>query len=499
MSVLSIGALSVVLAELGLRALYVHARARTEGIPVLYERSWWAAPPWTRYGSVLRTNADGSRAMRADARRTYINLFGPIDDLADVDRMLMDLFPETPAWAESRDSWVLQTNSEGFRGPEPPGEKPPGSLRIVTLGDSWTVGVNVPLEATWPARLGSHLAEASARPVEVVNRGVIGAGLTTGLRDLDAALALSPDVVVIAYAQNDELRVQRGRWRPRRPLGRKRDWIRDSELARLWRYLVRPAGELPSDTIRSAMTGPVDPGDENKCIREDPMQSAYGKSLGAMVDRVRAAGAIPVLLYPNVAEFRSHCVRDIVRAVAEDRGVSLVDAARVLHQSEELAAASFTRQAGLHAPGRATGRGDDGSPRVIFRVAAGALASPVYLMGHGPELGDFKPNRLPMFDDGSHGDEVAGDGIWSREVSFPSPGWRGYAYTAGADAGEWKGIESYRSRRLEVPPSGTWFLAVEEFGRRRMRSDPSHPDEAGLDAIAAALAASITAGGVPER
>lgn len=492
MSVVSIGALCVVLAELGLRALYVFARARTEGIPVLYERSYWAAPPWTRYGSVLGVKPDGSRAMQTDARRTYINLYGPIDDLSDVDSMLTDLFPETPAWAKSRSTWILQTNSHGFRGPEPREEKGSDSIRVVTLGDSWTVGVNVPLEATWPARLGARLAEKWGRPVEVVNRGVIGAGLTTGLRDLEDALKLSPDVVVIGYAQNDERRVQRGRWRARRPLGRSRGWRRDSELARLWRYLLRPAGELPSDKIRAAMTGPVDGGEGLPCRREGRAAAAYGRSLSVVVDRIRSAGATPVLLYPNVSEFRSHCVREIMHAVAEDRDVPLVDAVDVLQRSEEVAAARFTRESGLRAAGRVAAGGDSGGPRVVFRVAAGDQGTPVYLMGHGSELGDFEPNRLPMFDDGSHGDEVAGDGIWSREVAFLSSGWRGYAYTSGVEAGEWKGVESYRSRRLQVPPSGTWILEVEEFGRRRMRSDPSHPDEAGLDAIASALADAIT-------
>ena len=72
-------------------------------------------------------------------------------------------------------------------------------------------------------------------------------------------------------------------------------------------------------------------------------------------------------------------------------------------------------------------------------------------------MGTSTPNTVPMFDDGTNGDEKAGDNIWT--VTFVAPRSRpgkvlriGYKYTWGTRGAEWSGSEEWpgNSRILEV-------------------------------------------------
>ena len=70
-------------------------------------------------------------------------------------------------------------NSHGFRDVERRYEKPSGTFRIAILGDSYTEGLQVPLERTFPFLLESRLNAASlGTRFEVLNLGQSGFGTT---------------------------------------------------------------------------------------------------------------------------------------------------------------------------------------------------------------------------------------------------------------------------------------------------------------------------------
>ena len=78
------------------------------------------------------------------------------------------------------------------------------------------------------------------------------------------------------------------------------------------------------------------------------------------------------------------------------------------------------------------------------------------------ELGAWEPNVVPMFDDGTNGDPVAGDGVWTRSFVVPwipgaatngNRGVRiGYKYTFGQPGSLWTDTEEWpdNQRILEV-------------------------------------------------
>ncbi len=100
----------------------------------------------------------------------------------------------------------ITINQAGVRDREV-GPKAPGERRIVVLGDSLVMAVQVPLEQTFTARLEQLLNDAASPPVtyRVINAGVQGYGpVEEFLFHRDVTSALNPDLVILAlYPGND--------------------------------------------------------------------------------------------------------------------------------------------------------------------------------------------------------------------------------------------------------------------------------------------------------
>ena len=98
----------------------------------------------------------------------------------------------------------IRVNSLGFRGPEVAASKPPGTLRIVALGDSTTFGL-AGEDCPYPAQLQRIITEMlPLRSVEVINAGVEGYSTIYAARLLEhRVMPLHPDVVLIYVGWND--------------------------------------------------------------------------------------------------------------------------------------------------------------------------------------------------------------------------------------------------------------------------------------------------------
>ncbi len=78
---------------------------------------------------------------------------------------------------------------------------------IVAFGDSLTAGLGVPAEQSYPSRLAERLT-AEGYAYRVVNAGVSGDTTAGGLRRVDWALRLKPEIVILELGANDALRGQ---------------------------------------------------------------------------------------------------------------------------------------------------------------------------------------------------------------------------------------------------------------------------------------------------
>ena len=98
----------------------------------------------------------------------------------------------------------VQVNSEGLRDREHTKAKPPNTLRVAVLGDSFTEAIHVPVEQTFWSKLERKLGNCQAvkgrKNVEVINFGVQGYGTAQELIMLRKKVwDYSPDIVILAF------------------------------------------------------------------------------------------------------------------------------------------------------------------------------------------------------------------------------------------------------------------------------------------------------------
>lgn len=91
-------------------------------------------------------------------------------------------------------------NAKGLRDNEVALEKPPNTRRILVLGDSFTVGVNVEMEDAYPQVLERMMNEGSDTAVEVINAAVGGSEPFQYAQYFEHhGSAYSPDEVIVGF------------------------------------------------------------------------------------------------------------------------------------------------------------------------------------------------------------------------------------------------------------------------------------------------------------
>jgi len=122
---------------------------------------------------------------------------------ADVERGFSPR-PGIEGWYELEGRAYVKINSDGLRDREHTKAKPPDTLRIAVLGDSYTEALQVSLEETFWSVMAARLRECP-RPgrmgqVEVINFGVSGYGTAQELITLRQHVwQYSPDIVLLAF------------------------------------------------------------------------------------------------------------------------------------------------------------------------------------------------------------------------------------------------------------------------------------------------------------
>lgn len=112
----------------------------------------------------------------------------------------------------------------------------------------------------------------------------------------------------------------------------------------------------------------------------------------------------------------------------------------------------------------------DDMVRVVFQCDAREdyVRRGIYIAGNLEALGNWTPNTVKMHDDGSSGDDAAGDGIWSLEIQVPVGTRIEYKYTNSGPAGEWDPGQEFpqRNRTYMVEKgSGPRVVLSDRFGK----------------------------------
>jgi len=140
----------------------------------------------------------------------------------DDDELKVTLAPETTVDAHSSGHAVeVRTNALGLRGAAL-GPKAAGELRVLAIGDSFTLGMQVEEAATFSAILSSRLTAQLHRQVSVLNAGVPGYGTDQARLWMNRLVSRTQaDAVLLTLYTGNDLR-DNARWserqaRPRAP------------------------------------------------------------------------------------------------------------------------------------------------------------------------------------------------------------------------------------------------------------------------------------------
>lgn len=120
------------------------------------------------------------------------------------------LRPNTSGYYSREGASWMHINSYGFRGPNFSKRKPPNTIRIAFIGDSYTEGMQVPYKDTFSQVAARELAQCPllhGKHVQGMDFGVDGYGTAQELVTLrKQAWAFHPDIVVLAVFLGNDIR-----------------------------------------------------------------------------------------------------------------------------------------------------------------------------------------------------------------------------------------------------------------------------------------------------
>ncbi|MCA1615456.1 MAG: SGNH/GDSL hydrolase family protein [Acidobacteria bacterium] len=119
------------------------------------------------------------------------------------------LRPGAEGWYRKEGESYVRINSEGLRDREHAKQKPPGTLRVAVVGDSYAEALQVEQRDAFWAVAERELRQCPAlagREVEAVNFGVSGYGTAQELLTVrQHVFQYSPDIVLLAFTTNNDI------------------------------------------------------------------------------------------------------------------------------------------------------------------------------------------------------------------------------------------------------------------------------------------------------
>jgi lysophospholipase L1-like esterase len=251
----------------------------------------------------------------------------------------------------------IRTNSLGLRGPET--TLAPRGPRVLCLGDSFTFGDYVNDEETLPAQLGARLKGSA----EVLNGGIGGTTIVDQREFLERYLALSPDVVLLIYYENDledlfleppmHVRFARNRELKSGVLGPLYEQVRDTAT---FNALLHLQGLLRAREVASTPATQQAEGAEPPPWLA-PMVERYADEVAALRDRLEAREIeLVVAAFPHPfvvsGKYQRDRIAPVSRALAA-RHIPTVDLTPALRASSQPLTELFLFPHNGHASARA--------------------------------------------------------------------------------------------------------------------------------------------------
>jgi len=478
-------------------------------LPYVFGYDYGPTPPWLDGLRMLQADKDLIWKNRPNIHRKYIDVFSPAH--SEQEKMaLFGFFPHLPDSLKGNPTWEVSLNSEGFRDMEFPKEKLSSVFRIVCLGDSWTFGWNVGQDDAYPqvlkALLGQEFPEAN---FEVFNLGVGGYTSLNELNLLETrVLDFKPDVAVIGVAMNEPNMA--GVRNKNASTGEESSnlmqtlsgMVNKSEFFKLLRYWALLLKWKPESIDRRIEKMSLHTTWKRQVIESDfdkfepwmrDSLKDFDNNHREMIKLARRHNISIVLLYNEF--WTDSPYLKVLQRISRDERVPLVDSSALIAAAQKRIEDELERKLNLE-PRKRHGGNVDGEIEVVFRLLADKWPVPkaMYIAGNHPELGNLVPNKIALYDDGTHGDQKARDHVWSYSATFPAGTSLFYVYTNSGEEGKWEGLDVPYLRSFIVETKNDeekLYTPIESFGRIYMQADPWHTNAFGYELIARALLATL--------
>jgi len=402
--------------------------------------------------------------------------------------------PVNPKAYGRDDHWTIENNSDGFRGSERSdagaGKK---VFRILCVGDSITFGFSVDQPDTYARQLLALLKQRYPdREFEIINAGVPGWSYLQGLRFLDVrGMALEPDLIVIGHGTNDQLFPSKVA-----------DEERFLRLASPTEYLLQRIAVLAVETniyravsknLPARSDDQPSPGCRQQIVKFGGCSRMSLDHIASAIHEISelAAGHGVDLLVANTDFVQTPAIQGIKRGVDADKlpFVDLVEEFNRRRADDENARAD---RVGLARASEVSPQAAPAEKKVVLRVLVPDASLSYRVAG----LGYFHPEWTfadSLYDDGTHGDERALDGVFSTTVTLP-PQYAALEYKYHqAETAEFAALPPFASalgdRVLQAP--GNRIGPVDVFGESLFMVERAHPNRDGHQLIAQLVADKI--------
>lgn len=481
-------------------------------LPYNAAQDFGPVPPWVDPLRILERDDHFAWRNRRNTQRRYMDVYSPVDTEQDRTALLRQFWPTIPGSLKDNPVWEVSLNSLGFRDVEFTREKAPAAFRIVCLGDSWTFGANVDQQDAYPQRLGALLKQEFPRAnFEVLNLGVFAYTSHQGLALLTREITrLEPDIVLIGFAMNDSSvagyrdKDMSTEAKPVTLSARASGVLEQVELYKLLRYVATSIRHEPwsiGDYMKKVgvSAGTPDEAWIGRAAHEFADYEAlepytrvsppdYETNIVAMVRLAKRHKVRPILMFNEL--WNTPYVAALER-VADAEGVPLINSQALIRRARATMERELENRLGLRPPETTeSARADE--VELIFRVHVPNHAVPrsIFISGTHANLGDSVPNHIAMYDDGTHGDQKAGDKVWSLAVKLERGTTLFYVYTNSGEPGEWQGLDIPDIRRLTVDvheKASKLYAPIDTFGQMYMQADGWHTNAVGYQLIADAV------------
>jgi len=339
---------------------------------------------------------------------------------------------------------------------------------------------------SFPERLQAALrARYPGRPIRVINAGTPGWSWLQGLRFLEReGVALRPDVVVMGHGAND-------RYFPATITDAERfgvlqrPGVRWMESARLLLERSSTYRLVQRFAPRSDDSKDLSPG----CRRQVAETGKCGRvgldEIEASVAAAkRLAGAVGADLVVLNVDFEETDAVTAVRKAVDGSSIPYLDIVSEYVERRTADERARERRLGLAATRLrpAAAWQPPVTTRVLFRVLAPPGGSSVRV--DGVSVMTKKQFGTELRDDGTAGDEIAGDGVWSGRIVIAADQWE-YRYSRDGTA-ELLPLPPLPSTQQNRKRSmwGETILPVEVFGDLYLKAERMHPNAEGQQMIA---------------